>query len=396
MRLEILIPLFLSIPMGLMFFVLLVYKHENLAHLKGIKDVIMFFFTPSPPERMLIVQSLDGNVYVYYDDDFEEIRTEDRVLIRTKYGDQYISKISPSESSLVVSMFDAKAPSGYPSPFGLAWRWVVAAAVLVYLVYYAFIVSIIPPVHTEEITIAGKLYKIAIQGEIDPWEILVSSVAMTLALSFFIANIVRLNDNSIKYAWYHSIGINPPHEIITPIPGMSTLGLAEYLVQLGREIKINVSKEITDLLKAIKDKVGSESLAATILAKLSMADIWRKSLADVLEEKMDLVIAGDTAARIRYGIYGVFNKKTLTIMVIVALLSFTIGYFFGNAYGFSVAPATNTTTTTTPMTPGYYPRYYSTTTPPTTTSPPTMTTPSTVPTTTSPSITPAQPPPPPG
>lgn len=393
MRLEVLVPLFLSIPMGLLFFVTLVYRHQSLAHLRKLKDVVLFFFSPSPPERMLIVQSLDGRVHVFYDDDYEEIRTEDRVLIRTKYGDQYIAKVSPSEASLVVSMFDAKAPSGYPSPFGLAWRWAVAAAILVYFVYYAFIVSLFPPINTEEVLFAGKVYRIAVQGAINPWEILVTSIAMTLALSFFIANIVRMNDNSIKYSWYHSIGINPPHEIITPVPGMSTLSLAEYLLQLGREIRIVVSKEISDLLKTMKEKIGSESLAATILAKLSMADIWRKSLADVLDEKMDLVIAGDTAARIRYGVYGIFNKRTLTIIAIVALISFGIGYLFGNAYGFSVAPAANTTTMATPM-PGHYP--YQTTTPHMITpTPPATTNQTTVPAANT-TITPAQPPPPPG
>ena len=392
MRLEIIISLFLSIPMGLLFFTILIYKSGNLAHLRRLREVIGFFFSPSPPERMLIVQSLDGKTSIFYDDEFEELRTEDRVLVKTIYGDQYITRVSPSEASLVVSMFDAKAPAGYPSPFGVAWRWVVAAAIFVYFIYYAFIVSIFPPLITKEIMVNGEVYNVAVQGEIDPWEILVTSVCMTLAFSFFLTNIVRMNDNSIKYAWYHSVGINPPHEIITPVPGISTLSLTEYLVQLGREINIVIPDEVRDLLKRIKEKVGSIQLAAAILAKLAMSTTWRKALAHVLREKMDLVIAGDTAARIRYGTYyGVFTKKTIVVMIIVALISFGLGYAFGNAYGFGIAPANTTSTSTAPATiqqPNTTVPYY----PPTTTvSPPTTTTPP--PTTTN--ITPAQPPPPP-
>ncbi len=392
MRLEIIISLFLSIPVGVLFFTVLIYKSGNLAHLRRLREVIGFFFSPSPPERMLIVQSLDGKTSIFYDDEFEELRTEDRVLVKTIYGDQYITRVSPSEASLVVSMFDAKAPAGYPSPFGVAWRWVVAAAILVYFIYYAFIVSIFPPIYTQEIMVNGEVYNVAVQGEIDPWEILVTSVCMTLAFSFFLTNIVRMNDNSIKYAWYHSVGINPPHEIVTPIPGISTLSLTEYLVQLGREINIVIPDEVRDLLMRIKEKVGSIQLAAAILAKLAMSTTWRKALAYVLREKMDLVIAGDTAARIRYGTYyGVFTKKTIVVMVIVALISFGMGYAFGNAYGFGIAPANTTSTSTAPATiqqPNTTVPYY----PPTTTvPPPTTTTPP--PTTTN--ITPAQPPPPP-
>jgi len=397
MRDEIIISLLLAIPSALSFFMIMVYMHGNLAHLRRLREVIRFFFTPSPPERMLIVQSLDGKISIFYDDEFEELRTEDRVLIKTIYGDQYIARVSPSEASLVVSMFDAKAPSGYPSPFGLAWRWVVAAAIMVYFVYYAFIVSIFPPLISKEIMVGGETYTVTVQGVVDPWEIIFTSIIMTLALSFFISNLVRMNDNTIKYAWYHAVGINPPHEIITPIPGMSTLSLTEYLIQLGREIKIVIPDELMDVLKRVKEKVGSIQLAAAILAKLAMSTTWRKALAYVLREKMDLVIAGDTAARIRYGTYyGVFTRKTIVVMIIVALISFGIGYAFGNAYGFGIAPVSNTTTTTTPsmqpvttitpQLPETTPYY-----PPTTTVPPPTTT-TTPPAT---NITPAQPPPPP-
>ena len=330
MRLELLIPLLFSLPMGLSMFVVLSRYH--LAHLKSLKDLIKFYFNPRPPYRMLIVESLDGRISVFYDDDYEELKAEDRTLIRTRYGDQYVTKVPPSQASEVVSMFDAKGPAGFPSPFGLSWRWAIGAAVTTYMLYYALLVALFP-----------------VDGTLNPWEILLTTSLMIAWSAFMFMNLMRFNDASIKYAWYHSVGINPPHEIILPSPSLSSLSLVEYFKHLGREIVIRIGDELKPLLDVLTEKVGSKSLAASILARLAMSETWRKGLAEVLQEKMDLIIAGDTARRIRYGEYGPISKKTIGIMIGIFIVGLVIGYLFGNAYGFSVAPVHNATSTTLPV-----------------------------------------------
>ncbi len=386
MRPDVLIPPFIGFFFGLLLFIVMARNIK--AHLKRLRDFLEFFLWPFPPFRMLIVQKLDGDVKIYYDNEFSEEHGEKRYLVKTIYGDQYVTRIPPSQASLVISMFDAKGPTGYHSPFSLAWRWIVAASIFIYSIYYSLVVAWLSPATIREIVVGDTVVRTVVHGSIDPWEVMFATTLFFTALTWYLTVIVRMNDNTIKYAWYHVVGINPPYEIIVPVPGLSTITLIQYIKLLGKNIKIYVSKEVKKIFRSMSKKLGSGSLAATLLARLAMAENWRQALSDVLEEKMDLVIAGDTAMKIRYG--GVIStlKRQWLIIVIIAIISFIIGYAFGNAYSIGVAPINATTTTSTA------PHVPSATTTPAIPRVTTTTQPFIPQNTTT--ITPAQPPPPPG
>ena len=351
MRTEVIIPIILAFPIGLLFFTALI-KNVS-AHLRSWKDKISFFFWPYPPSRMLIIQELDGEINIYYDNDFEEIQSENRTLIKTIDGQQYVTEIPPSESSITVSIFDAKAPAGIQSPFGVGWRWIVAAAIMIYFIYYALVTAWIPPIEVVTKVVHGIEVSIAQQAPLDPWEALLVTVVFFSVLTWYLSNIMRMNDRTIQYAWYHAKGINPPHIAIVPVPGISTTGLLEYLEKLGRKIEIVIPKEveqtINKVISELEKKTGSKSLAAVILAKLAMAKTWRQALANILRERFDMRKAGEAAAIIRLGLQPV-TKKVIPIAIIVFLIGIAVGYAIGNAFSFGIAPATNTTATT-PTTP---------------------------------------------
>ena len=345
MRPEVIIPIVLAVPAGLAFFLILC--RSSWAHLRDWKDKVSFFLWPFPPYRMLIVQELDGEINVYYNGDYEEIQSENRTLIKTTDGQQYVTEIPPSEAAVASSMFDAKAPPGVESPFGVAWRWVVAASILVFFIYFALVTAWIPPITVQNVTVGGEAVPVAKQAPLDPFEALVATTAFFSFLTWMLSNIMRMNDRVIQYAWYHAKGINPPHVAIVPVPGISSTGLLEYLEKLGRKIEIVVPPESADIvqnaLKEVGKKAGSKSLAAVILAKLAIAKAWRQALAQVLRERFDLRKAGETAAMIRLGIQPI-SKKVIPVAVITLLIGLGIGYVIGNTFSIGVAPATNTTT----------------------------------------------------
>lgn len=384
MRMEVLLPIVFSFPAGLAFFLLLTRSWN--AHLRSITDKLYFFFWPYPPEKMLVIQELDGEVSIYYDDDFEEIQSENKTLIKTVDGQEYVTEIPPSESNIAVSMFDAKAPAGYQSPFGVAWRWLVAASILIYFVYFALVTAWIPPIEIVDKVINGVTLQVAQQAQLDPFEALVSTTAFFSLLTWLLSNVMRMNDRTVMYAWYHAKGINPPRISIIPIPGVTNTALLEYLEKLGRDIEVVVPEESAELVRKameeVKKKVGSRSLAAIILAKLAIAKTWRQALAQVLRERFDLRKAGEASAMIRLGIEPV-SKRLIPIAIFIFIIGLGVGYWVGNTYAVGVAPAVNQTAGNASV---QQPPFSTGTIP----APNTMT-----PHTTSPGLTPAPPPPPP-
>ena len=103
MRLDVILPIFLSVPVGLIIY-LLITKNINV-HLRTLTDKILFFFWPYGPGKMLIIRDNDDKMHIYYDDDFEEISSEDRTLIKTIDGLQFVAKEPIEKSSIVVSLF---------------------------------------------------------------------------------------------------------------------------------------------------------------------------------------------------------------------------------------------------------------------------------------------------
>ncbi len=326
MRPDVFLPILLGLPISLIIFLMLTAPVR--AHLKTFRDKLSFFFWPSPPARMLIVQELDGEINIFYDDEYTEIKTQDRTLIRTVRGDLYITEVAPSQAGIMVSAYDAKAPEYLPSPFAVAWRWIVAAAILIFFMYYSLVAALIPPPDTP----------------LNPWEILLAMTSFMGSITWLLTNVVRMNDRTILYSWYHGKGINPPHQSIIPVPGMSSISLLEYLEKLGREINIVVPQDISDLYLRLSRTVGSGSLAAAIMAKLAMAKRWREALVKVIKDVFDMWQTGEASAMVkmmRLGFQPAF-RAALPAFMVGMLVGGIIGYVVGNIFTVTVAPPAGT------------------------------------------------------
>jgi len=318
------ISLILAIPVGLCIFLLITQNIQ--AHLRSFKEKISFFFWPYPPLRMLIVRELDGAVRCFYDSDFEEIHSKDMTYIKCIDGSTYVTKKPPSQTSINVSLFDARAPAKTPSPFSHAWRWCVAAAFLVYFVYYALIDS-------------------WLSKEFIWQKAFVSTICFVLAFVWMMTNVMRMNDENIQYAIYHSIGINPPHEVIIPSLEASNLRLIDYLELLGKRIEIVVPSELNGFLSKVEAKVGSRSLAAVILSRLHMLNTWRQASTLILKEKFDLRKLGETAALIR------MREFQPTRRLLALILVFVIGLGLGLGLGYVLGQNVSIQVETSPQAP---------------------------------------------
>lgn len=336
MRLDVLIWIISALPVGMLFYFFQIRRIK--AHLRGIGDYLRFFFWPFGPKRMLIIQELDGNFSVFYDDDFEEIASERRAVIRTRYGDEYVSQLPFSEATKVVSLYDAKGPEGYPSPFSLSWRWVVGAAVTVFLLYVAWIISVIPAIEIVPMQIGGMVVNIAQVRPVDPWEVTVTTTLFMFSLMWLILNINRMDDKTIQYCLFQAYGINPPHQLIAPVPISSNVSVLKYFQLIGREVSIVIPSDVKTLLDEVEDKTGNRSLAAIILAKLSLANTWRQSLAEALRESLKIFKAGETSAAIRLNMTSI-QRKMIPMLAITFIVGIILGFAAGNFIGIGVEPA---------------------------------------------------------
>lgn len=385
MQQDVVFLLALAPIVGLLMFTTFARSHK--AHIKRLREIIAFFFWPYPPRRMLIVREVDGTVRVLYDDEFEVVRSRDRYFVRTRYGEQYVTRFDPGKTADIVSTYDARGPRGHPSPMGLAVRWVVAAAFTVFLVYSAMITAWFPG---PEVVSQRGGYIVAKPAEVDPWVTFPVTMVFVVTMAWFITNIMRFGDRSIEYASYVALSIEPPYQELFPsIAPDSRLSPSEVLRHIGRELKIVVSDAVRKALKAIEDKVGSEELAAAILAKLAMADVWRETVANVIEESRYVRKAGETMAALRFKMVvpRVRVPVVLLTLIVGVVVGFIAGFVFGNVWAVSPAPPVNATATTAPAATAMHIRTLPT---PAQQPPPPMV--STVPRT---GIQPATPPPPP-
>ena len=159
-------------------------------------------------------------------------------------------------------------------------------------------------------------------------------------------NVMRMNDENISYCIYHSIGINPPHEVIVPSLEASNLRLIDYLELLGKRVEIIVPSELNEFLSKVEKKVGSKTLAAVILSRLHMLNTWRQASTLILKEKFDLRKLGETAALIRMREFAPRRMILATILIfIIGLgLGLGIGYILGQNVKVEVSKASQQTT----------------------------------------------------
>ncbi len=335
MRFDVLIWMLAALPVGLIFYFFQVRGIK--AHIKSLGGYLRFFFWPFGPRRMLIIQELDGKFSIFYDDDFEETASERRAVIRTRCGDEFISRLPFSEAAKVVSLYDAKGPEGYPSPFSLSWRWVVGAAVTVFLLYVAWIISVIPAIEIVPMKIGGMIVNVAQVRPINPWEVTVTTTLFMFSLMWLILNINRMDDRTIQYGLFQAYGINPPHQLVAPVPINSNVSVLKYFQLIGREVSIVIPSDVKSLLEEVESKTGNRSLAAIILARLSMANTWRQSLAEALRESLKIWKAGETSAAIRLNMASI-QKKMIPVIAVTFIVGLILGFAAGNFIGIGVEP----------------------------------------------------------
>jgi len=335
MRFDVIIWMVAALPVGLLFYFFQVRGIK--AHLNSMIDYLRFFFWPFGPKRMLIIQELDGKFSIFYDDDFEETVSERKAVIRTRYGDEYISQLPFSEAAKVVSLYDAKGPEGYPSPFSLSWRWVVGSAVTVFMLYVAWIISVIPAIEVVPMQIGGMIVNVAQVRPVDPWEVTVTTTLFMFSLMWLILNINRMDDRTIQYGLFQAYGINPPHQLVAPVPINSNVSVLKYFQLIGREVSIVIPSDVKSLLDEVENKTGNRSLAAIILARLSLANTWRQSLAEALRENLKIFKAGETSAAIRLNMASI-QRKMIPVIAITFIVGLVLGFAAGNFIGIGVEP----------------------------------------------------------
>ena len=304
----------IAFPIGIVLFLLLSYHRK--AHLRTIRDLFIFFLRPFPPLRMLSIIEIDGTPRVYYDNEFAEINSSKRNVIKTIYGDLYVTDFAFSNSKTVVSMYDARSPSGIASPMGLAWRWALSSSFTFYFLYLAFIFELLSDVFRP--------------GPFVYYTILFMGYGM-----WFITNIVRMADSTIEYAWYFEYSITPPFRRIVPVPGHSSISVIQFLSAL-EEIRIVVPDSLRDFIKSLSRDIGGEDMAAIMAAKLSVAEQWRNMLAKVLRDIFKFRKAGEADAMLRLSISG---QPKLFYIGLALVIGIFIGYMLGNIFTFTVEPA---------------------------------------------------------
>ncbi len=358
---------------GLCLFIVFAKKHP--AHVRSLRDIISFFFWPYPPRSMLVIKDISSSIRVYYDGDYEVVRSEDKYLIKTKYGAQYVSPFDPSKVASVISMYDARAPIGYPSPMGLFVRWVLASAVMTFFFYSALVYAWTPP--PKVITLSSGLKAIQPVSP-NPWFAFPVTMVFILELVWFIVNCVRAGDRVIEYVSMVTLGVRPPFQEVYPeISPNSKLVPAEVLRRLGREIHDNIPEKVLETFKAL---VGAEDLARRVIKTLAICETYMKLPADILEEMKYVRKVGETIAALRFKAFIPRIRIPIVLLALIVgiAIGVAIGFVFGSSWAVTPTPPHNVTTSTaatsaaaaattayhslTPATPPKPPPLYNTTT----------------------------------
>lgn len=332
MNFNVILYAILSLPIGLISFYGLVKNIK--AHLKDFKDLLVFFFHPFSPRRMLILHKLGGEFSIYYDDQIKEIKGEKQSEVFCNSEDEFdhfIVHDNLSDYALKVSMFDARAPPSVDSPFGVAWRWIVGASFTIYLTYLSMIYGWFPD---------KKM-------EFDPYLAMFGTMVFFIVLTWYLINIARMRDETIEYIYLLPRGIckGLVEYIHAPEP-LSNLSLPKFLSKMGKEIRVEVPKELKEFFETLKKEKKDNLVTALSLTKFFEAYAWRKTVAENLKDMLKLRKAGETVAQIK--MESLQSKPTGTF-VLVGVICFVAGFVLGNVIGFSPAPpqANNTTVNST-------------------------------------------------
>jgi len=328
MSFEVILCATLSLPIGLIIFFGLVKNIR--AHLRSFRDILVFFFYPFPPRKMLILHKLGGEFSVYYDDDIKEIKGEKQSEVlcsNEEEFDHFIVHDNLNDYALKVSIFDARAPTGVDSPFGIGWRWIVGASFTIYLTYLSMIYGWLPE--------KKELF--------NPYMAMFGTLVFFVSLTWYPINIARLRDETIEYIYLLPRGIckGLVEYIHAPEP-LSNLSLPKFLAKMGKEIKVEVPKELKEFFESLKKEKKDNLVTALSLTKFFEAYAWRKTVAENLKDMLKLRKAGETVAQIKMES---LQSRPIGYIVLVGLIAFVAGFILGNIIGFAPMSSINNSTT---------------------------------------------------
>ncbi len=295
--------------------------------LEGFRDRLRFFFSPSGPWWYVLLKRLDGNIEDFFD--VKVVKAKGGYEIRAG-GLQMIMDVDPDDVAELVALTDARGPPGYPSPYGLAWRCLCGWAVALYAAYLAWnftfladVVDNVPPRPVSWICFMA-------------WVVLFMYTMMVMH---------KINTPTIKYLGLVEVGLNPPHVRVVPeLSVMSRKPVPELLRFFARDVHIHVPEALKNVVDELKKKLGSEALAAALLAHAEMAIMWRKSLVEAQREKLTVKEVARTYVMTQ-ALRSMFKPTFAKVLFWVFLvgLGFALGYMFGANWAVSTVPPLNIT-----------------------------------------------------
>ena len=352
-------PLMLSI-MSLIAFIGLTVKVE--AHVKG-KAKLAWFFAPYFPKRMYVIGK-----NVYYDDDIEVIKGEDGYHLMSTKGEHYTAKYDPDSVAVIRNSIGARAPEGVDSPFSLAWRWIVAASIMLYgavmgflAAYYDNRLNMVRVAEFFGYQIPENVTTLIVQDQAHA--VAFSALIASIVFAWWLANLYRITVRSIKVMRFVPISVaTNVTEIIPSIEPDSPSSIFKVLGDLVRNgIRLELGKGIRKILEELAKKTKLDKAAIVeLLNRAEMAEVWRMQLGNRYEEYQDVKEAAIAECQLKSKeltpkLWANFAKIVALTLVGGLLVGLVVGYGVGAVWGApSVQHANTTTTTATPM-PPYYP-----------------------------------------
>jgi len=293
------------------------------AHLRGLGDFIRFFFLPFGPDLMVVIKRLDGSFLVAYGHELR-VQRSSRATLMDLGGEQFVTEDDPYSSGTLVSIADARAPIGYPSPFGLAWRCLMSWMIALCIEWIALSVDVVPSLP-------------AIQRP-EQWIELTMFVATLFTL--FGSIMVRIYMPQTIYTAYIETGIEPPYSrVVAGCDAFSPTPIDRCVERLGGRVVINVPSSVKEFLEALARKIGSYALASAILALLDMVPTLRKSIAELRREQRTVKEMARELVAAEF--YRYLSRPTLgkvLFWIFLFALGLVVGYVIGSSWAVSTTP----------------------------------------------------------
>ncbi len=318
------------------------------AHARTLVAKLSFLLSPRLPRTMLIIDRR-----VYYDGEYEVVKGEDGYYIRTKDGGHYVSEFDPEQTAKVVNAWGARGPEDVDSPYSLAWRWLVASMIIVYLCSMGMIaayndprISVLKWLDVFSVDVPRELI-INILSE-RAMNTAIATVAFAVGFAWWLANLLRLSARGVKRAVFVSIASSAP--TVKIIPAVSPDSPVSPLAILRKQLMLNLTDEAKRLLEQLAKKAQTDlATLIEVLNEASLARYWRQSTGKLLSSIDDYKMAAEAEATLKMQAVTPRVVKSMTkivILVAVAALAigFMVGWGFGSTWGVQVVHNTTVAT----------------------------------------------------